>query len=298
MKKKNRILLIGITIAMILAHGCVKDETTFKTDPVITWSNPADISVGTILSGTQLNATADVSGNFVYTPPLGTKLNVGANQDLRVDFTPTYSSAYNNVSKTVKINVTAPVTISDIDGNVYHTVTIGTQVWMVENLKVTHYRNGDIIPNIIDQTQWDNLTTGAYCNYGDISTYGRLYNWYAVSDNRNIAPAGWHVPSETEWTTLINYLGGASVACNKLREPGDAHWKSLNTGATNQSGFTALPGGFRIVGETFEYQGDFGLWATSTFVNDVFMAVFSYVQFETDNKAMGISVRCVKDRFL
>jgi uncharacterized protein (TIGR02145 family) len=89
-------------------------------------------------------------------------------------------------------------TVTDIDGNVYQTVTIGNQIWMAENLKVTHYRNGDEIPNVTVQEDWKNLTTGAYCNYNNVAVYGRLYNWLAVNDNRNIAPAGWHVPSDAE----------------------------------------------------------------------------------------------------
>src|SRR5665647_3709784 len=111
-------------------------------------------------------------------------------------------------------------TVTDIDGNVYHTVTIGTQVWMVENLKTTKYRNGDPIPNVTDNIAWGALTTGAYCNYNNDTnnsiTYGRLYNWYAAN-NRNIAPSGWHVPTVAEWTILITYVGGKSVGGDKLK---------------------------------------------------------------------------------
>jgi uncharacterized protein (TIGR02145 family) len=138
-------------------------------------------------------------------------------------------------------------TVTDIDGNIYHTVTIGTQVWMVENLKTTKYRNGDPIPNVTGNA-WAALTTGAYCWYNNDAatykaTYGALYNWYAVADSRNIAPTGWHVPTDAEWTTLTTFLGGESVAGGKLKETGTNHWTSPNTGATNETGFTALPGG-------------------------------------------------------
>jgi len=139
--------------------------------------------------------------------------------------------------------------VTDIDGNIYITTKIGNQWWMAENLKVTHYRNGEAIPNVTDDTQWINLTTGAYCNYNNdstnVHTYGRLYNWYAVDDSRNIAPEGWHVPTDGEWQTLIDYLGGSSVAGGKLKESGITHWNSPNTGATNETGFSALPGGYR-----------------------------------------------------
>ena len=149
-------------------------------------------------------------------------------------------------------------TVTDIDGNTYQTVKIGDQWWMAENLKVTCYRNGDAIPNITDGTTWASLSTGAYCEYNNdinnVATYGRLYNWYAVTDSRNIAPAGWHVPSDAEWKQLEMYLGMSQSEADatgwrgtdeggKLKEVGTMHWNSPNTGATNESGFTALPGG-------------------------------------------------------
>ena len=139
-------------------------------------------------------------------------------------------------------------TVVDIDGNVYNTVTIGTQVWMVENLKTTKYRNGDAIPNVTGNASWVALSTGAYCWYNNDAatykaTYGALYNWYAVGDSRNIAPSGWHVATDSEWTTLSTFLGGESIAGDKLKEIGTSHWLSPNTGATNSNGFTAFPGG-------------------------------------------------------
>jgi uncharacterized protein (TIGR02145 family) len=197
-------------------------------------------------------------------------------------------------------------TVTDIDGNVYHTVTIGTQTWMVENLKTTKYRNSDVIPNVTGNPNWFNQTileTGGYCNYADNSnyaaTYGRLYNWYAVSDTRNIAPTGWHVPSDAEWTTLTNYLGGEDVAGGKLKEAGTAHWKSPNF-ATNESGFTALPGGFHL-SEEFYSIGDVGAWWSST-EDTIGGAWIRYAANSIDNlyrwgdrKFYGYSIRCIKD---
>jgi len=154
------------------------------------------------------------------------------------------------------------------DTTVYESVTIGTQVWMLKNLNVTKYRNGDAIANVTDSVQWSNLTTGAYCNYDNISanadTYGRLYNWYAVNDSRNIAPTGWHVATDAEWTTLTTYLGGLSVAGGKLKEAGITHWNSPNFRATNSSGFTALPGGCRLYFGAFYLRGDFAYFWTSS----------------------------------
>jgi uncharacterized protein (TIGR02145 family) len=143
----------------------------------------------------------------------------------------------------------------DIDSNAYPIVKIGNQWWTVENLKVTHYRDGTAIPLVTDNSAWYGLSTGAYCAYNndasnESDTYGYLYNWYAVNGNGgtyNLAPSGWHVPSDAEWQTLVDYLGGGAVAGGKLKEAGTAHWKSPNTGATNESGFTALPWGDRNI---------------------------------------------------
>ena len=133
--------------------------------------------------------------------------------------------------------------ITDIDGNTYKTVTIGTQTWMAENLKVTKYNDGIAIPNVTDNTAWRELTTGALCDYGNTpsnsETYGKLYNWHAVNTGK-LCPTGWHVPSDAEWTELTDYLGGTSVAGDKLKETGSTHWSNLRTGATNETGFTAL----------------------------------------------------------
>jgi uncharacterized protein (TIGR02145 family) len=201
----------------------------------------------------------------------------------------------------------AQTTFTDYDGNVYNTVTIGTQVWIKENLKVTHYGNGEEIPNVTDQGVWDTLTTGAYCNYNnDISnmnTYGRLYNWHAVVDSRNIAPIGWHVPTYNDFILLFDYLGGTNLAGNKLRETGNIHWTANNGGdhnkyATNSSGFTALPGGFRIVSETFEYMNDFGMWWSSSesspYAYQLYLTISS-LSFDSYKKEMGCSVRLVRD---
>jgi uncharacterized protein (TIGR02145 family) len=202
--------------------------------------------------------------------------------------------------------------LTDQDGNIYKTVTIGTQVWMAENLKTTKYRNGEAIPNVTDNTEWENLTTGAYCNYDNdskrINTYGQLYNWYAVSDNRNIAPTGWHVATDAEWTTLYNYLGGGSAAGDKLKETGTIHWYITNSEATNESGFTALPGGFRnnmtIFGLQVIYHysdiGSDGYWWAST-ESESTAAPIRFFAFDNSLirnlflKHYGCSVRCIRD---
>jgi len=201
-------------------------------------------------------------------------------------------------------------TVTDIDGNVYTTVTIGTQTWMVENLKTTKYRNGDPIPNITDGTEWGNRSTGAYCDYentpSNSTIYGKLYNWYAVGDSRNIAPTGWHVPSDAEWTTLITYLGGEDVAAGKMKstgtiEAGTGLWYSPNAGATNSSGFTGLPGGYRYPDGSFYFRASNGYWWSSSqgvsseaWYRGLFYN-YATVDRYRSNKAVGFSVRCLKD---
>lgn len=302
MKNKNWMLPLFIMGVLLLLTNCTKDEET-KKEPVITWAAPADITYGTLLSATQLNAIADVPGTFVYTPALGTKLEIGANKELKVVFTPTDAVKYNTATKTVKINVVA---VTDADGNVYQTVTIGTQTWMVENLRSTKYNDGTAIPNVTSASEWSNLTTGAYCNLNNttrtdtITTFGRLYNWYAVNTGK-LAPQGWHVPTDAEWTTLTTYLGGESVAGGKLKETGTTHWATPNTGATNETNFKALPGGSR--GRSFSV-GKYGAWWSAT-VNQLdearnpFFREMGYdyvgVQRSFSNKDIGYSVRCIKD---
>lgn len=205
-------------------------------------------------------------------------------------------------------NINPPSTaIKDIDGNVYHAVTIGTQVWMLENLKTTRFRNGDPIPHITDQIAWNALTTAAYCNYNNDNsypnTYGHLYNFFAVSDSRNIAPLGWHVAADTEWVSLFNYLGGELIAGGKLKETDTIHWNSPNADATNESGFTALPGGMRYASNigTFDLIGQYGRWWSFTAYNttlgkSVEMRYIDGVASNSINKkGLGFSVRCIKD---
>jgi len=312
--RKMRILLISIVLVAIVLNGCKKDNTT-KKDPVITWANPADISYGTLLSATQLNAKANVPGTFVYTPEIGTKLFEGANQVLNADFTPTDVATYNAVSKTVTINVTKADdvifnpnltygTMTDQDGNVYKTIVIGTQTWMAENLRTTKYRNGSAIPEITDNSVWYNLTTGAYCWYNNSinnkKPYGALYNWFTVGDPRNIAPAGWHVPTDEDWTILTTYLGGVTIAGGKMKEVGLTHWQSPNAYATNESGFTALPVGYRYFNGSF-YFLDGGFWSSTQYNSySVWLYSLSYLHafcVRSSNYSMqyGFSVRCVKD---
>jgi uncharacterized protein (TIGR02145 family) len=198
--------------------------------------------------------------------------------------------------------------VKDADGNVYTSVTIGTQVWMVENLKTTKYRNGDPIPNVTDLHQWANITTGAYTWYdNDISNknpHGALYNWFAVNDNRHIAPEGWHVPTYDDWAKLIEFLGGNDVAGGKLKENGFDYWESPNTGATDEKGFAGLGSGSATAFGTIKVFSSLNLFCAwwSTTECDNFQANklhlhydASYAWLETGIKIDGFSVRCIKD---
>jgi uncharacterized protein (TIGR02145 family) len=186
-------------------------------------------------------------------------------------------------------------------------VTICAQRWMVKNLDVDKYRNGDPIPKVTDPTAWVALTTGAYCYYNNDSvtyaaTYGKLYNWYAVNDPRGLAPTGWHIPSDAEWTILSACLGGNATAGGAMKETGTTHWTSPNTGATNSSGFTALPGGFRFYSDgTFGFVSVGGYWWSSTEYNTTnawqrYLAnYYGYINIDNSNKQYGLSVRCLRD---
>jgi uncharacterized protein (TIGR02145 family) len=195
-------------------------------------------------------------------------------------------------------------TVADIDGNVYPTVVIGSQVWMAQNLRTTRYRNGDDIPNEPDVETWTNLTSGAWVHYNNNAQfempYGKLYNWYAVTDNRRVCPAGWRTPDISDWTVLVDYLGGAGVAGGKLKEAGLEHWTAPNTGATNSSGFTALPGGFHYVNGSINMGSYAAFWTSEEYDanNGSSRDMYSTQDTVLSNgffKADGLSVRCVKE---
>ncbi len=194
--------------------------------------------------------------------------------------------------------------VTDIDGTVYTSIVINGQEGMQQNLAVTKYRNGDPIPTGLSNTSWQNTTSGAYAIFNNVAanntTYGKLYNWYAVNDSRGLCPTGWHVPSDGEWTTLETSLGGSSVAGGKMKST--TGWNAPNTGATNESGFTALPGGYRnVVGTSYNGIGNYGFCWSSTENNSgnawnrILGYSISFVNRASNNKPDGFSVRCVRD---
>lgn len=288
-----------------------------NTVPLITKVDPTSGSVGTQVTITGTNFSSTLAGNTVkFNGVTASVISSTATQIVAtvptgattgaITVTATGGTATSSTSYTVSTgggNNTS--TVTDINGNVYNTVTIGTQVWMKENLKVTKYRNGDSIPTTtsssipndsLSKYQW------AYTNNeSNVATYGRLYTWYAATDSRGLCPTGWHLPTDAEWTTLTDYLGGESVAGGKMKETGTTHWISPNYGADNSSGFTALPGGASYHDGSFGNMGYHGIWwsamesrATTAWYRDLGYDG-SYVGRIDVNKNLGFSVRCVKD---
>jgi uncharacterized protein (TIGR02145 family) len=329
MKNKIRFIysvLIIIGILLIVSTGCKKTDKIHV--PVLTTSVVSKITETTATCGGIINSDggADITSRGVIwsygrNPAMNDSKTIDgggtgsftSNITGLVKNTTYYLMAYaTNSGGTGYGNIISLTTLMgnggsviDIDGNIYDTAIIGTQVWLVQNLKVTHYRNGDTIANLKDNTQWCNFTIGAYCNYNNdinnVPVYGRLYNWYAIADNRNIAPADWHVATDHDWAVLINNVGGDSIG-GVLKESGTIHWQSPNTGAINKFGFTALPAGTRF--------GQYGIpgYGTFTAINETSewwthdeqcTRGMSYnstnVYHSIDSRwSDGFSVRCVK----
>jgi len=307
-KNKSELLpILTTTTATEITENSAKSGGTITSDggDVVTargvcWGtteNPTIVS----------NKTTDGSETGTFTSAV-TGLTPGTAYYIRAYATNSAGTGYGASVKIMTLPVAGSVT--DVDGNTYQSVNIGTQTWMASNLKTTKYRTGESISNVTDATAWSNATFGAWCDYSNDPlngvSYGRLYNWLAINDVRNICPVGWHVASQAEWTTLITYLGGESVAAGKLKEAGFAHWKTATSGgATNESGFTALPGGKRDPSGAFGSLGDFGYWwsLTENTTTSPITVWHWFMNYDTtnahkdyDSKAFGRSVRCVKDR--
>jgi uncharacterized protein (TIGR02145 family) len=319
---KNRFRITGIILLILIVHSCKKDKTT---SPVLTTTSISGITATTAISGgnitsdggasvsergvcwntlnsptTANNKTSDGSGTGDFSSIL-TGLTGNTKYYVRAYAANSVSTAYGN-----EIDfTTSSAGTSDIDGNSYTSLIIGTQVWMKENLKTTKFNDGTSIPIITDKTVWANLSTPGYCWYNNDATtykplYGALYNWYTVNTGK-LCPTGWHVPTQGEWSILAIYLGGESVAGGKLKETGTSHWLSPNTGANNTSGFTAIPGGYRYTAGEFDFVGMNGFWwSTNESITgwsyDRELDFDSEYFFEfNDPKKAGFSIRCVKN---
>jgi uncharacterized protein (TIGR02145 family) len=257
----------------------------------------------------QAGTLADGEGTLVYTIS-GTPSSAGsANFAIALGGKScTITIVVDEVTQNPTIGKPGP-NITDSENNTYKTVFIGTQQWMAENLKVSKYNDGTVIPNVTDNTAWSQLTTGALAYYNnDVannSKYGKLYNWFAVSPttngNKNVCPSGWHVPTDAEWTVLKDYLGGENIAGGKMKEVGTTNWISPNTDATNKSLFTGLPGGFRGSDGFLDVSlGGFWWSSSESDVGSASLLLLSSFSGEFNRsyrfyKGTGLSVRCLRD---
>jgi uncharacterized protein (TIGR02145 family) len=270
------------------------------------------------------NTTSDGSGVGNYASTL-TGLTAGATYYVRAYAINSAGTAYGNQvqftaggggggADYLNPNLTYG-SVTDQNGNTYATIVIGTQEWMGENLRTTTYANGDPIPNVTDGFTWGQLTTGAWAHYNNDSQYeipyGKLYNWYAVADPRNVCPAGWHVPTDGEWNTLVGYLDPAyepndgtqsATAGGMMKSTGTQYWDSPNTGASNESGFSGLPGGYRNYGNGYvDHLGFLGNWwsASESVAESAWTRALSYddaaINWSSHSKRSGFSVRCLRD---
>jgi len=355
MKTKKFLMLLGVTLALLaILVGCEKPDEPESRVPLLStagfsditettatgggcviddggaivtacgvcWStgrNPTIVDIKTTDSIIITNSICQFKSNLIgltayttyYVRAYATN-SVGTAYGDEKSFTTTREKVFNP-------NLTYG-TVTDIDGNVYKTIQIGTQVWMAENLKTTRFNDGASIPNVTDDKDWFHRTLPGYCwynnNVGNKSTYGALYNWFTVNTGK-LCPEGWHVPTDAEWHTLVLYLDPNAIidlyesmtAGNKLKEAGTPHWKSVNPGATNESGFTALPGGWRTGSQdvqTFWDIGYLGQWWSSTEYSTVTNGAWMRFIMSGNQPQPGVgrtygwewngySVRCVKD---
>lgn len=318
MKKIN---LYATLVVVLFLVGCSKNEDTplniptVSTNVITAITSISAASGGTITSdgGTAITAKGVCwSTNTNPTIALSTKTIDGSGKESfssnLLGLTPntTYhvrSYATNSVGTAYGSDIVFTTDVTDVDGNSYSKVVIGNQTWMQKNLNVSKYRNGDPIPQVTDPTAWIGLTTGAWCYYNNDpangSTYGKLYNWYAVNDYRGLAPSGYHVPSNDEWTTLTTFLGGDQVAGGAMKAT--TLWHSTNVAATNSSGFTGIPGGYRKENGTFFVIGYGTYWWSSSEYNLPFASylTLNYTSggsFSSNGyEYLGLSVRCVRD---
>jgi len=312
--------ILNLAVFLIL-NSCNKGEIpTLTTAPITKITNTSATTGGNITSdgGSEITSrgvcyntsgnpttadsrTLDGSGSGSFKSDLSF-LTPNTYYTVRAYATNSAGTAYGNEVNFLTTEIITG-TVDDIDGNTYKTVTIGNQVWMAENLKTTKFNDGTDIPNVTGQTEWKNLYTPGYCWYDNNaeykSTYGALYNWYAVATGK-LCPVGWRVPSTDQWTALTTYLGGEYLAGDKLKEEGNQHWKNFNDAANNVSGFTALPGGGRIDGN-FTFIERSGAWWSSTAFNEekAYLREMDDIVVEVMtgylSKKEGLSVRCIKN---
>jgi len=297
-------------LILLTLESCSKDDSrTVELDNILIKTPPLKVNYYTSevldLAGLVITLEFDngttqdlVYANFV-SEDITTFPENGATLTESTDVTFTHELSGEFASLSINVNST----IVDIEGNIYSIIRIGDQLWMGENLKTTTYNDGALIPLEENDMVWNTFSTSAYCWFDNNktiygATYGALYNWYSVNTNK-LCPVGWHVPTDEEWNTLVDFLGGEDVAGGKLKESGYSHWNSPNEGADNSSGFTGLPGGSRS--DLFHSLGSGGRWWSSTqfdgtnswalSVEYTYASTFLY----NYSKNHGYSVRCIRD---
>jgi uncharacterized protein (TIGR02145 family) len=302
----------GLTVSTSLIYGIT--STSANTGGYVTQDGGVPVTSRGMAYGTSSSPTIsgtitnEGTGLGIFTSTL-TGLTPTTTYYVRAYATNSVGTAYGNEFVFSTFGCPGTPSVTDIDGNSYHTVQIGTQCWTQSNLKVSKYRNGDTIPTGLSNSDWGNTTAGAYAIYDNNPVndglYGKLYNHYAVMDTRGLCPTGWHLPTDGEWTTLETFLGGSSVAGGALKstdtQPTPGGWGAhILSAATNSSGFTAGPGGFRNVNGGFNGVGNFGFWwSLSLSGTDAWLRHLTYgsggVARFNILRTSGLSVRCLRD---
>lgn len=296
------------TLVPTISTSAVTDITTTSATAGgnITSDGGAEVTVRGVCWDTKPNPTVlnpktdDGTGTGSFTSSL-TGLADGTIYYLRSYATNSAGTAYGSQV----VFTTGSNAVTDADGNIYQTALYDGKVWMTENLRTDKYNNGDPIAEVTNRTDWSALTTGAFVIYNNEvangTTYAKLYNWYAATDSRGICPVGWHVATDADWTDLVTYLGGEALAGGRMKTTGTTLWQAPNKGATNESGFNGLPGGGRSNTGTFGSVGFYGLWWSSSALNNQF-AYYRFLDYSTaaigksdSDKRFGYAVRCVRD---
>ncbi|MET3979047.1 uncharacterized protein (TIGR02145 family) [Mucilaginibacter sp. UYP25] len=296
---------IGVATATLTVSAVKPTITGFTISAKLTTDAPFVLT----------KPTSNSKGAFIYTSSditvatvSGDKVTIKGAGVAEIKAEQAAAGNYSAGAATATLTVTPPPPVygsmTDVDGNVYKTVKIGKQTWMAENLKVTHYRDGAGLPNITDEKGWRNTLNGAWCDYKNDKSnggvYGLLYNWYAIANTHQLAPKGWHIPTENEWWILYQNVGNSRETGIKMREKGTKHW-AADIG-TNETGFTALGGGGRVFVVEGEF-ANFGYWAywwtatekSSNAAKNIDFYVKGYFDFADKPKADGLSIRCIKD---
>jgi uncharacterized protein (TIGR02145 family) len=294
---------VGHTWASLKGTANAKNQSTivtFEYDTTTTYNHTVSANPDTVSGSTTTIVNAVITGlksSTTYYFRVKAVNQTGTTYGSDVTFT-TSGASRSKITFNPDISYGS---VSDNNGNTYKTVRIGSQTWMAENLKSIKLNDGTDIPFVAEETDWDGLSAAGYCWYNNDSVnYGALYNWYAVNTGK-LCPSGWHVPTDSEFTLLSDYLGGENVAGYKQKETGTIHWLSPNSSATNESGFTALPGGYRNYNGIFNSIKRDAFWWTFTespttdaYIRNIYYGYSSMDRNKT-NKNSGLSVRCLMD---